>query len=136
MCFLHDADLLFPAFQCWQEGTYQQAAVYCGDFPGMEALVELIGRFSFDLETIQYLGATQRFNESFLNYLQRFSFSFDLDYRQSEEPAVCIRGPLIQILLLKPALERQFGSRLEECDPDDVFLTPLFRAGKFVYETP
>lgn len=97
-------------------------------------MVELIGGFSFDPGSIQYLGATQRFNESFLNYLQRFSFSADLDLCRPLEAEFCIRGPLIQVLLLKPVLERRFGSTLEACDPDELLLTPLFRAGKFVYQ--
>jgi nicotinic acid phosphoribosyltransferase len=102
----------------WQEG-----------FPGQPELLELSGQLSqltralpqlqafaqqFRLEPadIQYLGGLQtsqgrnRYPESFINYLQRQSFSFEwvLQTKGTKAPALLVKGPAIALELLQPAL--------------------------------
>lgn len=153
-----EIETLLEAFESWQSGIYAQEATryhFAGDFPGrktfsppggLERCINWIDALSFLPEEIQHLGSLQTpagsplFNESFLNYLQRFDFSCDMDVfplglpAYSEELLLRIRGPLIQLQIVKPGLERWLGGVLEEGkDPAHSFLLPVYKSGKLVH---
>ncbi|MBK7408149.1 MAG: hypothetical protein IPL49_04605 [Saprospirales bacterium] len=155
-----DVDSLIPAFESWQTGNYQRPSVFhlyaaatplpAGSSPGkgLDAFITWIQTLSFDPEYIQYLGARRGtegrslFDESFLNYLQRFFFNCDIDIVPFEDQLIPgelllrIRGALIQVQLVQAALEQLMGGTLvEEIHAVDSFLIPIFRAGQLVYQT-
>ncbi len=121
---LSDPDLLFPAYECWKAGTYQLPASLClwpnaeRDPISEKEAEELASRcqsLHFDTALIQRLGATGLFEESFLNYLQRFRLECRIERNTGAGPLVCISGPLVQVRLLKPlAMAMIEGEWIEE----------------------
>ena len=129
-----DVDSLLPAFESWKAGHYQRPACFqlyaetANAAPGkaLDAFLRWIKTLTFDPDYIQYLGALRGpegrslFDESFLNYLQRFHFSCDIDAGPMEgqtlpgELLLRIQGPLIQIQLVQQALEQLMGGTLVE----------------------
>ncbi|MFZ2900698.1 MAG: hypothetical protein WA004_18845 [Saprospiraceae bacterium] len=119
---LSDPALLSPAYECWMAGTYQLPASLCL-WPDagrkaisekeMEELANRCQTLHFDTALIQRLGATGLFEESFLNYLQRFRLECRIE--QHTSPLACIFGPLIQVRILRPlAMEMIEGNWTEE----------------------
>lgn len=121
---LSDPALLLPAYECWIAGTYQLPASLClwpnaeRDAISEKEIEELVHRFRslhFDTALIQRLGATGLFEESFLNYLQRFRLECRIGQVTGGGPLACVSGPLIQVRLLKPlAMETIGGEWIEE----------------------
>lgn len=121
---LSDPDLLLPAYECWMTGTYQLPASLClwpnaeREAISDEELEELANRcrtLQFDTALIQRLGATGLFEESFLNYLQRFQMECRIERNAGTGPLVCISGHLVQVRILKPlAMEMIKGDWKEE----------------------
>lgn len=83
---------------------------------GLEQVIDYLQNLRFDVDDIRYLanlkGADNKalFNEGFLNYLQRFEFSCDVDAVPEgtivfpHEPLIRIKGNLIQAQLVETAL--------------------------------
>lgn len=83
---------------------------------GLEQVIDYLQNLRFDVDDIRYLanlkGADNKalFNEGFLNYLQRFEFSCDVDAVHEgtivfpHEPLIRIKGNLIQAQLVETAL--------------------------------
>lgn len=121
---LSDPALLLPAYECWMAGTYQLPASLClwpnaeRDAISEKEMEELANRcraLHFDTARIQLLGATGLFEESFLNYLQRFRLECRIEQNTGNSPLACISGPLIQVRILKPlAMESIGGDWTEE----------------------
>lgn len=121
---LSDPAPLLPAYECWMVGTYQLPASLCL-WPNaerkaisgkeMEELANRCRALHFDPALIQRLGATGLFEESFLNYLQRFHLECRIEHPSGGGPLACISGPLIQVRLLNPlAMEMIEGDWKEE----------------------
>lgn len=91
------------------EGDYTIAA-------GLGSAVEWLQQLHFDVGDIQYLGGLKGnngqplFNESFLNFLQRFEFKCNIDAMPEgtlvfpNEPLVRVQGPLWQCQFIETAL--------------------------------
>ncbi len=91
------------------EGHYTVAA-------GLEMVVAYLQGLRFEVDDIQYLGSLKGaddqplFDEGFLNYLQRMTFSCDIEAVPEgtvvfpHEPLIRIKGPLIQAQLIETAL--------------------------------
>ena len=83
---------------------------------GLEQAIEYLQDLRFDVDDIQYLGSLKSdnnkalFDESFLNYLQRFKFDCDVDAVPEgtvvfpNQPLIRIKGNLIQAQLIETAL--------------------------------
>jgi hypothetical protein len=116
-----DAQSLLAASDSWQSGSYLSPAALCTgqalDDITREKLDQRLKQVRFEPPVIQHLGGLALFEESFLNYLQRFSFSGKWD-------ANCLHGPLIQLLIAKPVVESLTGTAwmIEKPDSDAVHL--------------
>ncbi|HKK79609.1 MAG TPA: nicotinate phosphoribosyltransferase [Phaeodactylibacter sp.] len=83
---------------------------------GLELAADFLQLFRFSAEDVQYLGrltgSNNRplFNEAFLNYLQRMSFSCDVEAMPEgsiafpHQPLLRVEGPLLQCQLIETAL--------------------------------
>ncbi|MCP9234946.1 nicotinate phosphoribosyltransferase [Lewinella sp. JB7] len=83
---------------------------------GLPLAIDLIQRFRFSVDDVQYLGRLKGvngqplFNEPYLNYLQRLRFTGNIDavpegeIALPHEPLLRIEAPLIQAQLLETAL--------------------------------
>jgi nicotinate phosphoribosyltransferase len=88
---------------------------------GLEGVIDWLNHFKFDVDSIQYLARLKGnngqplFDESFLNYLQRLTFSCDIDAMPEgavafpNEPLIRVKGPLLQAQLLETALLNQIN---------------------------
>lgn len=116
-----DPELLIPAWESWRSGTYPQPAALCLPASGQKDLIDKLQAIRFDPDLIQRLGALRGtdgralFDESFLNYLQRFSFSCELA-TAPKGFQTCLQGPLIQLQILRPLLEQWTGEKWEWTD--------------------
>lgn len=128
LAILTDLYNLTMAYAFWKSNKYQDEAIYHlyfrenpfkGDYAvasGLADVCEMIKQFKFNPEDIYYLASLRGedgkalFDESFLNYLQRFEFSCDIDAIPEgtlvfpQQPLLRIKGPLIQIQLFESAL--------------------------------
>ncbi|MEM9922115.1 MAG: nicotinate phosphoribosyltransferase, partial [Bacteroidota bacterium] len=128
LTLLTDLYQLTMAYGYWKSGLYDRSAIFhlyyrkqpfggplaisCGLQPAIEYLQQL----SFSTEDIHYLGRLKGadgqalFDESFLNYLQRFRFRCDVDAIPEgkvvfpNEPLLRVKGPLLQAQLVETAL--------------------------------
>ena len=83
---------------------------------GLAQVIDYLQHLQFDVADIQYLGGLtdargqSLFDESFLNYLQRFNFSCSVDavpegtIVQPNTPLIRVTGPLLQCQLIETAL--------------------------------
>ena len=116
-----DAQSLLAASDSWQSGSYLSPAVLCARQPLDDAARDMLDQglkqVRFDPPVIQRLGGSALFEESFLNYLQRFSFSGKWDGN-------CLYGPLIQLLIAQPVVERltKTAWMIEKLNSDAVHL--------------
>lgn len=108
---LHDREAVFHLFYRKNPfgGNYAVAA-------GLELAIDYLKQLKFDVSDIQYLGGLKGnndqplFNESFLNFLQRFDFQCDIDAVPegtvvfSHQPLLRVQGPLWQCQLIETAL--------------------------------
>ncbi|MBK8705683.1 MAG: hypothetical protein IPN33_20370 [Saprospiraceae bacterium] len=120
--------ILQEAYRCWKNGTYQSRALYQivvnrhwpADQPitlaGFSHFNDYVSKYAWPDNDIFFLGSMKNeaqhplFDEGFLNYLQRFTFSCEIDAQEegavvyTAMPVAKIEGPLIQTLLLGPVL--------------------------------
>ncbi|MEL6864043.1 MAG: nicotinate phosphoribosyltransferase [Bacteroidota bacterium] len=125
---LTDLYQLTMAYGYWQQGLQERQAVFHlffrknpfkGPFAvcsGLESAIEYLQAFEFSAADVQYLGRLKGsdgqllFNESFLNYLQRLSFSCQVSAIPEgtvvfpHSPLVRVEGPLLQAQLIETAL--------------------------------
>lgn len=108
---LHDRPAVFNLYYRKNPfgGSY---AIACG----LELAVDFLQNFKFSANDVQYLGSLQGadgkalFSESFLNYLQRMSFSCSIDAIPEgtivfpHEPLIRVEGPLLQAQLIETIL--------------------------------
>ena len=125
-----DPTILYAAFTLWESGSYGQKQdwlLLAGDQgianseDAKEAFLKWARSVRFTPDAIQKLGAMRgpnhlpMFNESFLNYLQRFSFKCTVDVLNGNHPTspgspmFLVRGPIIQLTLVQTALEQLTG---------------------------
>ena len=128
-----DTESLLQAYQHWQSGQYNQASgmlLLAEASPqggqtvvarGIEAFLSWTRSIRFPPDEIQKLGALRGpdgyslFDESFLNYLQRFDFQCAVDAVAEGtsvfpgEPLLKISGPLIQVELVRTAMLKLIG---------------------------
>ena len=98
---------------------FYRTAPFDGNFAiaaGLPLAIDLIERYRFSVDDIQYLGGLKSgdgsplFREPFLNYLQRMKFTATVDAVPEgeivlpHEPLLRIEGPLLQVQLLETAL--------------------------------
>jgi hypothetical protein len=123
--WLTDPSPAINAQKTWQDGTYDQSALYQlnytspGPFAiacGAELLADLVRQFKFTPELIQRLGQIREdryniFSESFLNHLQRMRLSLSV-WAPPEgmlllpgAPLLILRGPTDQIMLMESAFQ-------------------------------
>lgn len=120
--------ILQEAYRCWKNGNYQLKALYQiivnrhwpADQPitlaGFSLFTNYVSNYAWSDNEIFFLGSMKDeaqhplFDEGFLNYLQRFTFSCEIDAQEegavvyTAMPVAKIEGPLIQVLLLGPVL--------------------------------
>jgi len=129
-----DTETLYEAFLLWESGEYDRPAEITLFSPGEEspAFPEGVDAFlawarsiRFSPADIQQLGALREpeegalFNDSFLNYLQRFTFRCEVKKLTEGTllppgtPLLKIRGPMIQVLLVRTALLQLTGGTLQ-----------------------
>lgn len=125
---LTDLYQLTMAYGYWQQGMADRRAVFHLFYrrtpfghpyvvsAGLGLVIDLLQHLSFSVDDIQYLGAlrasdgTALFSESFLNYLQRLSFSCHIDAPPEgtvvfpRQPLLRVEGPLLQAQLIETAL--------------------------------
>ena len=124
---LRNLENLKAAFKFWEDGTYQEkislSVKLISDADkktpipvfGIKAFCDYIASYKFQPEEIYILGAQHEngkaiFNESFLNYLQRICFQFDLkaiEEGQSVlvgETVATINGNKIQLKIIENTL--------------------------------
>ena len=102
---LHDRQAVFQLYFRKHPfgGHYTVAA-------GLALAIEYLEGLCFEVDDIQYLAGLGLFDESFLNYLQRFDFQCAIDavpegsFVQAHQPLVRVRGPLLQCQLIESAL--------------------------------
>ncbi len=128
LSLLTDLYQLTMAYGYWKNGLYDRPAVFNLFFrknpfkghysiaAGLQLAIDYLQNLKFDKEDIQYLGQQKGadgktlFDESFLNYLQRMTFSCDVDAIPEgtvvfpNEPLLRIKGPLLQAQLIETAL--------------------------------
>lgn len=129
-----DTETLYDAFLIWESGEYNHPAEITLFSPGTEGLAFPEGleaflvwarSIRFSPAQIQELGALREpeegalFNESFLNYLQRFTFQCEVKKLTEGTllppgtPFLKIRGPMIQVRLVRTALLQLTGGTLQ-----------------------
>jgi hypothetical protein len=119
--FKANPESLVFAFDLWESGkysAYKKAIFYTTDTLTNEEIATLLAKamtYKFDPNVIQVLGAlrdedkiTMRYNESFLNMLQRidlqtFKYSMEEKYLH-EKPMFSMKGSLVSIALMKQIL--------------------------------
>ncbi len=125
---LTDLYQLTMGYAYWKNKTYRQQAVFHlyfrtapfgGDYAiscGLAEVIDYLKQLRFTVNEIQYLAGLKGgdgkalFDESYLNYLQRWEFSCDVDGIPEgtlvfpNEPILRIRGPLLQAQLIETAL--------------------------------
>ncbi|MGK0389613.1 MAG: nicotinate phosphoribosyltransferase [Maribacter sp.] len=128
LTLLTDLYQLTMANGYWQNGMYDREAVFHLFFRkhpfkgkytiacGLEQVINYLNNLRFDVDDIRFLGnlkdskGENLFDESFLNYLQRFTFDCDVDAVPEgtivfpHTPLVRIRGSLIQAQLIETTL--------------------------------
>ena len=128
LSLLTDLYQLTMAYGYWKNGLYDRPAVFNLFFrknpfnghysiaAGLQLAIDYLQNLKFDKEDIQYLGQQKGadgktlFDESFLNYLQRMTFSCDVAAIPEgtivfpNEPLLRIKGPLLQAQLIETAL--------------------------------
>ncbi|MEO1514242.1 MAG: nicotinate phosphoribosyltransferase [Bacteroidota bacterium] len=128
LALLTDLYQMTMAYGYWKSGRYDREAVFHLFYRkqpfggpltiscGLQLAVEYLRDLSFDTEDVHYLaqlrGNDDRplFDESFLNYLQRFRFQCDVDAIPEgtvvfpSEPLLRVKGPLLQAQLVETAL--------------------------------
>ena len=118
--FRHQPQLLLTAFKLWNSGTYSTAvkAIFVSADDTAENMAEeillSIAAFRFQADTIQSLGAFRdvngmRYDESFLNMLQRTDFQY-LKYSRQEKslnqkPLFSVKGSLLQVRIMEQMLK-------------------------------
>lgn len=124
---------LTMAYGYWRNGLHDRRAVFHLFYrknpfghpytiaAGLELTADYLQQFGFTAEDVQYLGSLKGsdgkalFNESFLNYLQRLSFSCHIDAIPEgtvvfpDQPLVRVEGPIIQCQLLETILLNQIN---------------------------
>jgi len=121
---LKNLENLKAAFKFWEDGSYQQIIslsvklISDADLKtpilvfGFKTFTDYIGSYKFQPEEIYLLGAQKEngnafFNESFLNYLQRINFKFDLKATEEGhsvkvgETVAIISGSKIQLKIIE-----------------------------------
>ncbi len=118
--FKANPESLVFAFDLWESGkysAYKKAIFYSTDAinEDIATLLAKANAYKFDPNVIQVLGAlrdedkiTMRYNESFLNMLQRidlqaFKYSLEEKYLH-EKPIFSMKGSLVSIALMKQIL--------------------------------
>jgi nicotinate phosphoribosyltransferase len=128
LTLLTDLYQLTMANGYWQNGMYDKEAVFHLFFRkhpfkgkytiacGLNQVIDYLNNLSFEVDDIRYLGnlkdskGDNLFDESFLNYLQRFTFDCDVDAVPEgtivfpHTPLVRVRGSLIQAQLIETTL--------------------------------
>lgn len=128
LTLLTDLYQLTMAYGYWQNGMYDKEAVFHLFFRkhpfkgkytiacGLNQVIDYLNDLRFDVDDIRYLATLTDnqgkalFDESFLNYLQRFEFKCDVDAVPEgtlifpHTPLVRVKGPLIQVQLIETAL--------------------------------
>lgn len=121
-----DAATLLQAYEHWNSGQYHRmtsVAVQAPDnqflvSPGKAPFMQWVQALRFSPQQIQQLGAQGMFEESFLNYLQRFSFTCTVEAAPEGAEVlpghnfIWISGPLIQITLARAALLAMSGGEI------------------------
>jgi hypothetical protein len=119
--FKANPESLAFAFDLWESGkysAYKKAIFYSADTLTNEEVAKLLAQansYKFDPDVIQTLGALRdeegirmRYNESFLNMLQRIdlqSFKYSLEELYlHEKPMFSMKASLIAIALMKQIL--------------------------------
>lgn len=127
--WLSDLQPLFGAHEAWLDGSYQKSQagqlLSASNLPfsiscGSGLLAEHIRRFRFTPYIVQRLGQVtdekgrSRFQESFLNHLQRLRLRVQVDAAPEGtlllpgEPILIARGPRLQMMLLGSAFRFLF----------------------------
>ncbi len=128
LTMLTDLYQLTMAYGYWKNGMENHEAVFHLFFrkhpfkgqytmvSGLEQAIQYLENLKFDLEDVRYLASLTGndglplFDEGFLNYLQRFKFSCDVDAMPEgsiafpHQPVVRVKGNLIQAQLIETAL--------------------------------
>ncbi len=128
LSLLTDLYQITMAYGYWKNGLYDRPAVFNLFFrknpfkghyaiaAGLQLAIDYLQNLKFDKDDIQFLGQQKGadgktlFDESFLNYLQRMTFSCDLAAIPEgtvvfpNEPLLRITGPLLQAQLIETAL--------------------------------
>ncbi len=127
LALLTDLYQLTMAYGYWKSGLYDRQAIFHlyyrrppfdGAFvltAGLEAVIGYLQNIKFEVEDIVYLSGLKQngktlFDESFLNYLQRWEFQCDVDALPEgsiafpNQPLIRIKGPLLQAQLIETAL--------------------------------
>lgn len=132
--YRHNLTLLTDLYQLTMAHSYREAKMhnreavfhlffrknpFGGDYAiaaGLELAVDYLKQLKFDVSDIQYLGGITGndnkplFNESFLNFLQRFDFQCDIDAVPEgtlvfpHQPLIRVQGPLWQCQIIETAL--------------------------------
>ncbi|MFZ4545300.1 MAG: hypothetical protein ACOYOA_14710, partial [Saprospiraceae bacterium] len=119
--FCHRPNLLVSCYELWKSGQYPayvQAIYYSDDEEAeemAEGILQSLMDFRFEPTVIQCLGALRdtnggmRYDESFLNMLQRIDFHLLKYSRQekslSEKPMFSVKGSLLQIKIIEQILK-------------------------------
>lgn len=128
LTLLTDLYQLTMANGYWQNGMYDKEVVFHLFFRkhpfkgkytiacGLNQVIDYLNNLRFDIDDIRYLGNLKDakkgnlFGESFLNYLQRFTFDCDIDAVPEgtlvfpHTPLIRVKGPLIQAQFIETAL--------------------------------
>ena len=106
----------------WKKGIHNQLSVFdlffrklpfnngFAVFAGLARVVEYINNLKFEKDDLEFLKATQNYEEEFLNELRRFSFTGNLhSVREGEivfpnEPLLRLEGRVFELQLLETAL--------------------------------
>ena len=120
--FRHNPIVLQSAYDLWKSGRYNQhkkAIFYSADieeYSQLEEVLKLALNYRFEPNTIQFIGALRednglamRYDEAFLNMLQRLDFQ-SLKYSKEEKslnetPIFSVKSSLIVITVLKQILK-------------------------------
>lgn len=128
LSLLTDLYQLTMGYGYWKQGIYDRPAVFHlyfrknpfgGNYAiasGLQLVIEYLQGLKFERDDIQYLGQLKGadgknlFDESYLNYLQRFQFKCDIHAVPEgtivfpNEPIIRVEGPLLQAQLIETAL--------------------------------
>jgi len=82
---------------------------------GVESVLQLVEKFHFSRQALDYLSTLKIFDREFLDFLASICFSGEVraipegTFFFAEEPLVEIRAPLIEVLLLETGMLNQLG---------------------------